>query len=212
MKKETPGECPPIRLKRLLAVLPLVLVLCTLVYFKCYERYYSDRFAGELFSQKVEQFDAGTLLYSALSLTDSSALAVLLSIVETTDGEPGIYARVLGPGLEILNRPRFNASYEDSLLEFLDPVHPFHSRARELIARDSTGEFRVEVRGKELRVHHWRFMIDGRPYHTVIGVVPDILGQIVNMNHFTLGLLVLCGCTLVSVYYTIYLVFTRKRE
>jgi hypothetical protein len=196
----------------LLLLLPLLCALATLLYFKGYERYYSDRFSDLLFEQKVEQFSAGVLLYGALSLDDSAALSVLLPIIENTDSEPGVYARVLDREMRILNRPRYDPRRENRLLEFLDPSHPDYLSSIEKIRRDSTGHFRVLVDGKELRIHHWRFAINGLPYHTVIGVAPGVLGQIVNMNRFTLGIIFLCLCTVTSVYYTIFLIFKGLKK
>jgi hypothetical protein len=69
----------------------------------------------------VEQFGKGVLLYEALSLTDSATLTILIPIMESTDGEPGIYARVLDSELNILNKPRYDARHEKGLLEFLEP-------------------------------------------------------------------------------------------
>jgi hypothetical protein len=76
---------------------------------------------------------------------------------------------------------------------------------REKMRGTPSGEFAVKVNGSELRVHYWAFVIEGRVYYTVIEVVSDILSRVVNMNHFSLGVLVLCLMTLVAVYYNIYM-------
>jgi hypothetical protein len=193
------------RIRSLLLVTPLLLTLVTLVYFKGYELYYSEKFAGMFYDQKVEEFNKRLVVYEMLGRHDSVALAARVHTIESTDGEPGIYARILDENLHVISAASYDARHEVRLLEFMDPSHPDHERIGLLIREEVSGEFRVTVAGQQLRVHHWAWEIEGKTYYALIGVVPGILSKIVNMNYFTLGLVVLCLLTLVSVYSNIYL-------
>jgi hypothetical protein len=185
--------------------LPLVLVLLTLLYFKGYERYYSRVFASLCHEQKVIQLDDGILLYQLLGLRDTLALQATVKVIESIDAEAGVYARVFDAGGRMLNRVVTGSPHEDAFQALLAPSHPRQAWIIGEITGADEGEFIVPVGKESLRVHHWRCHMGDITYYIIVGTVPDVLSRVVNMNHFTLGLLFLCLLVVCSSYWTIYL-------
>lgn len=188
----------------MILLMPMVLVLCTLLYFKYFEEHYVNKFARMYYKQRIESAEAGFRIFNGLGVSDSLAFDSMIKTVAYTDAEPGVYARMFDTSFNCLLPPSYDVEYENVLLEFVDTTRGDWQKIREKIESKIYGKLNLVVKGRGLHVTWWTHEYFGQKYYIIIGINAHVLREIVNMNHFTLGIVFICLLMIIVTYANIY--------
>jgi hypothetical protein len=191
-------------------ILPMVAILGVLLYFQHLIQFYSKGMSEQIFEDKkltVEHLvsELNTLRIAYPEVKDDVYIDFLIKMVEAIDREPGVYARVSDPNCKVISTARYGER-EQYITRILFPENPDYPKIVGAMRAKSEGEMDVHSEDNQVLRLFWSSFPKGDPqYYVEIGVIPNVMNELISTTRFTYGLVGMIVIMIIAVYSNVYL-------
>lgn len=197
-------------------IAPILVTLGTLMYFGYMYNDYRHTLTESLYNEQVvmtrkiiDELDVITADKDSVNRDDYEKY--LISLVESIDNEHAVYARVYDISGKRISTA--NSAVTEPAPILLDADFENPEKIIKQIQSRPTGDTVLTMKdGNQMKLHWFSYPKNNTSYYILIGIVPDRLLQVININTFTYGLLGIIIFMLICAYYNIYLIHKRTRH
>ena len=190
---------------------PIIVIFASLVYFNFM---YSEYKRSIIRTISTEQIRISSKVLNELELVDkmkneATRIEVenyLISVIESIDADVGVIARVYDVDGKLISSSKCSESGLNSPVN----INITTLNEWEQMRRTDQGRLSIYIDNEELELSWFAYPKENTRYYIVIGVSPDRMNYMFNLNRFGYGLLGMILVMLICTYYNLYLIYELK--
>jgi hypothetical protein len=135
----------------------------------------------------------------------------LVSLIESIDSEHAVYARVLDVNGKLISKPKIAESEKDYVY-LVEHDNFVNSSLFKEICKTGEGDLEITaLDSNSLYLHWFSYPKHGTVYYILVGVAPNRVKQVIDIDKFTYGLSGFIVLMLIFAYYNVYLIYDTKK-